>query len=316
LRAHAFIGVAVLCALVFTAGQAAADERDDGCDRLSIRIERPLPARWVEPMARACRELATMQNADPTARLRIRAGGDDLVIEVVLGDGRRAARTMKRTEALRPTLEALLLVPIEEAPTPAVPAPVEPSPAPPVPAAAVEEPRPAARLGPREVTVELGGGPGARIAGNGYVSFAPAAHAELVVGAWLFGMTVRWDVIQSKSVPAVNVFEMESVAAGLLVGRRFDVGFGTTDVGVAPRLVAESQSYELGKREETRSGTDIRIGTFTRLAFGHAPLRLVLEADAELSPARVRRDVFLDPLLPALPAWSAGLLVGLQWGGR
>ncbi|MDB4933835.1 MAG: hypothetical protein JWP87_807 [Labilithrix sp.] len=315
MRAYGFLGTVFFGALVLSAGVAAADERDDGCDRLSIRIERPLPPRWNEPMARACRELATMQNADPTARLRISAAGDDLAIEVVLADGRKASRTMKRTEALRPTLEALLLVPAEETATAPVAAPA-PAPAPVVPAPATEEPRAAPDAASRDVGVELGGGPGVRIAGNGYVSFAPAAYAELVIGRWLFGMTVRWDVVESKSVPAVKVFEMETVGAGLLVGRRFDVGFGTTDIGVAPRLLAETQSYELGNNEESRSETDIRIGAFTRVAFGHSAVRFVLEADAELSPARVRRDVFLDPVLPALPAWSAGLLGGLQWAGR
>jgi hypothetical protein len=147
---------------------------------------------------------------------------------------------------------------------------------------------------------------------------APAGFAQLRAKDWLFGMSVRWDVLQLKSDVAVSNFEMETLAAGLSVARRFRPRFGQMDLGVSPRLVAETQSFqgtsaaEMGEQADTQ--TDVRIGSFARAAFGGAPLRFFMELDAELSPGRLRRDIRIHPALPPLPSWSAGIGLGVMWG--
>lgn len=278
--------------------------------------------RWIEAIERACADLAAAPGADASAQVRIVPVDRDLSVEVTLADGRSASRRIATPEALRPTLEALLLVPTL-APAPRARTTEESAPPPREPVFTRAEdpglgrPPPAApAASPPEPTfgVDIGGGVGGRVAGDGYLSVAPAAFAELRVGPWLVGTFLRWDVYQDKSAPLVTTFEMETVAAGLLVGHRAPLGFGNVDVGVSPRLVVETQTYEAKAGEQTiTSGTDVRLGAFGRLGLGKGAIRGILELDAEISPGRVRRVTRLDPLLPALPAWSAGLSLGLMW---
>jgi hypothetical protein len=275
----------------------------------------------MEAIERACADLATAPGADASAQVRIVPVDRDLSVEVTLADGRSASRRLATAESLRPTLEALLLVPTL-APAPRARATEESAPPRELVFTRAEDPglgkpAPAApAASPAEPTfgVDIGGAVGGRVAGDSYLSVAPAAFAELRVGPWLVGTFLRWDVYQDKSAPLVTTFEMETVAAGLLVGHRTPLGFGNVDVGVSPRLVVETQTYETKAGEHTAtSGTDVRLGAFGRLGLGKGTLRGFLELDAEISPGRVRRITRLDPLLPALPAWSAGLSLGLMW---
>jgi hypothetical protein len=83
---------------------------------------------------------------------------------------------------------------------------------------------------------------------------------------------------------------------------------------VSPRLVSQIQAAQLPAGERTGSDTDVRIGAFGRSIFGRSKARLLVEADMEISPARLRREVQLQPEFPDLPAWSAGVAVGVLWG--
>lgn len=298
-----------------------------------MRIQGRPDGRWLEPIVRACEDLRTMPDGDATARVRIVPAGADLIVEVVLNDGRSTLRRVQEPSHLRTTLEALLTVPPE---LPAPPSPAgssaaapagrsaEPPRAPPSLVNEVGDERsPAATkpAPPPNFGVEIGGAFGGRLAGREYYSLAPAGFAQLRARDWLFGMTVRWDVLQWKSDVAVSNFEMETVVAGLSVARRFRPSFGLLDVGLSPRLVAETQSFqgrpgappaELDQEADTQ--TDVRLGAFVRTALSDAALRLFVELDAELSPDRLRRDIRIHPALPPLPAWSTGIGVGVTWG--
>jgi len=160
-----------------------------------------------------------------------------------------------------------------------------------------------------EISFDLAG----RIAGGEYRSVAPTLAASLVVQRWLFGLCARWDLAQTADVASPAVFEMDTVGAGIAVARRLDVRIGYLDVGFSPRLLAESQSFEASGKEISRSASDVRLASFARLAFGHGAFRFAVGLDGELSPARVRREIRLDAVLPPLPAWSAGLSAGLSW---
>ena len=100
----------------------------------------------------------------------------------------------------------------------------------------------------------------------------------------------------------------------LSVARRFRPSIGSMDVGVGPRLITETQSYDAASGERSGSLTDVRLASFARFALGQSELRGYLEVDAELSPARIRRVISIDPDLPSLPAWSVGVGAGLAWG--
>ena len=286
----------------------------DGCSGLGIRMEGDLSPQWRAVLERACLDI-DQRFTDPTAQTRISPADRDLAIAVTLADGRSTSRLVHLPEALRPTLEALIVLPPERRPS--APAVDVPPPAPSIPSRQELPPAPSpvlpfAAAEPR-VGIELGGGVGARLAERSYLSLAVDAFAQMRVGSWLLGTAFRWDFLGQKQAPRVSTFETETVSAGLLVARRKTFGFGALDVGVTPRLAVETQTYEGSAGESSLDATDVRLGAFGRLAFGTGALRGLVGLDGELSPTRLRRTLRLDPLLPPLPAWSLGISAGLQW---
>ena len=285
----------------------------DGCSGLGIKIDGEPSAPWRVVIERACLDIDE-RFTDPTAETHILPVERDLTITVTLADGRSTSRRVHLPEALRPTLEALIVLPPERrpsAPTAAVPPPSSPIPIaelPPDPSKAstlvAPEPKP---------SIELGGGVGGRLASHAYLSLAVDAFAQLHVGSWLLGTVFRWDFIGQKEAPLVSTFETETVGAGLLVAHRAPLGFGALDIGLTSRLALETQTYETSAGEQSLGATDVRLGPFARLAFGTGALRGLIGVDAELSPTRLRRTFRLDPILPPLPAWSLGMSAGLQW---
>lgn len=309
--ANHWFGVALTGVTLATAGAARAGT--GGCEDPRIRVAGDLSPGWREAIERACAELAALPSTDPSARVRIVPIDQDVLIDVTLADGRFASRHLQSPDALRSTLEALLMVPPPRTRPNAVDAGKEAAPSTETTWPRTEAPEPAPAPAGSSVGIELGAGLGGRVAARGYLSVIFGAFAEMRLGPWLFGTVLRWDFLGQKDAPRVDTFELETVGAGLLVGRRIPLPFGSLDTGVTPRLAVETQSYENKTGEQSVSTTDVRVGAFGRLAFGKAALRAVVEIDAELSPSRLRRTVQLDPLLPPLPAWSAGLSAGLMW---
>lgn len=307
--------IATSLRLVVAEGRARADESETVCEDPRVRIHGRVHERWLEAIVRACEDLAAMSDGDPSARVRIVAAGRELVVEVALQDGRSTLRRVREPTALKGTLEALLTVPARSATPAPTPTPT-PAPAPRF-AKEVREHTPAPPPPGQGFGVEIGGALGGRVAGGQlYASVAPAAFAQLRANDWLFGMVARWDVFQTRTRASPVPFEMETVAAGLSIARRFNVQIGTVDIGASPRLLSEEQSFEGLSGEKTVSQTDVRLGTFTRAAIGGAAVTVFLELDAEVSPGRIRRDVRLDPVLPLLPSWSAGFAAGVVWGAQ
>lgn len=312
LRYGTHLSVAVAAAALSSAGAARAGSA--GCDD-RVRVEGDVSALWMDAIRSACAALSGTEGTDPTARVRIAQVDGDLAIEVTLADGRFAARRLRSPENVRATLEALLVVP----PRPTAPPPALPhEPAPPAAGetwpSTDEPPRPtSSKTSDATFGIDIGGGVGGRVAGTGYLSLGPSGFGELRVGAWLLGTSIRWEALTEKSAPLVSTFEMETVAAALLVGRRLPLDFGSVDAGISPRLVVETQTYEDNLGEHSDGRTDVRLGAFGRLALGKSALRPALELDAELSPSRLRRAAQIDRTLPALPSWSAGLTAGVTW---
>ena len=323
-RARALAFAAALAAL---SGAQRARAGAGACDGSRMDVSPEVDRHWRDAIDAACSALHGAA-VDSTAHVRFSARGADLLVEVALADGRAASRRLSSTDALLPTLEALVVLPAAPAASNAPPSSAPPS-APPDEAAEFRpritsvvpdnhssgiEPSPPPVTTVPGLGIDLGGGFGGRIAAHGYLSAAPGAFAELRLGSWLFGTQLRWDVIGGKSAPLVDVFEMETVLVGITVARRVRVGFGSVDVGLSPRLAVETQTFETGTDgEQSFAATDIRLGAFTRVSFGTSAFRPMLEVDGDLSPSRLRRVAQLDPRLPALPSWSAGLSAGVSW---
>jgi hypothetical protein len=306
-------GRATLLGLLFASTIANAEEVTVVCEDPRVRIEGPPQKRWMESIARACGVLEASPDSDATARVRLVPAGHDLIVEVALEDGRSAFRRVRDPALLAETLDALLTLP------PPRREPVAPRLSGTHPSRAneqlgIDRSQPPPAMASR-IEFEGGVAVGGRVAGRGYLSVAPGGFARIRVDDWLLEISARWDVLQHKSDAHLNDFEMDTVGAGVSVARRFRSGAAIVDVGIGPRLLVETQSFRPPPGlEDADAKTDVRVGTFTCLSFGAAPLRPFVEIDAELSPGRLRRDIRVGPELPILPSWSAGLGVGVLWG--
>lgn len=308
------------CLLVESALVFAAEPRVV-CEDSAVRVTGQPDDSWIAPIAQACAALHSMTDRDQTASVRIAPQDRDLIVEVTLKDGRTAVRVIRDPAALTATLEALVALPPERSPSSATS--TVPTPPVAIPAVAVDtKPTvPGPQLAPREsitpatgVGVEIGGILSARVAGSqGYFSPATGAFAQLRARSWRFGMTARWDFYQVAADVDAPGFEMETVAVGLSLARRWSGSVADLDVGMSPRFVTETQSFVIEGHEDTGSRADVRLGAFARTMFGGPPWRLLLELDAELSPTRLRRSMQIDPVLPPLPSWSAGVGAGFVW---
>lgn len=313
-------GLVVACTLALSMWSAAAfaDGGMNACEESNVKIEGTANERWSEALAHVCADVAAIRDRDPEAITRVIANGDDVTIEVTLSDGRTARRSVQAPYALRGALEALLVLP-PPPPEPAPAAPVAVPPAPPpdarekVAPSSVESMPVSASPGSPRRTAELSIGTAARVAGAGILSVAPTAEASLFVGDWMLGLSARWEVVQSATAPRAHDFERDSAGAGLVVARRIGARGFDLDLGLSPRLVVETQSHEIDEEDENLSATDVRLGAFTRVTLGRGPIRPFAMFDMEVSPARLRRNVRLASQLPALPAWGAGLSLGLSW---
>jgi hypothetical protein len=291
------------------------------CEDSGMHLEgRPAP-RWARALLQACEELRTMPDRDPGASLQIEAAGDDLVALVTLGGGRSTLRRLSDPATLGPTLEALLSLP------PPGTRPAEPAAAPTAPSSSAAKVQPLSPSSPAppdaaaQATlpggfgVEFGAGAAGRAAGAaGYLSVAPTAFAQLRAGRWLFGMGVRWEVAEWNRNVHVEDFDMVTVATGVHVARRFVFGLAALDLGVSPRFVAETVGFQTGTGEISVTESDLRLASFLTVAVGRPELRGFVTVDGELSPGRMVHPVRSDPALPALPAWSVGLELGVSLG--
>jgi hypothetical protein len=297
---------------------ARAAEPGTACDDPRVRVEGRPGVRWVAPIVRACEKLGGPLDSDRSAHVVMVPAGDDLILEVTLEDGRSTLRRVTDTAALDSTLEALLALPPRR-----VSVPRDAEPGTPVPtweptrwSSEQASPTTSPRDARPSIGVEFGGVLAGRIAGvRGQPSLAAAGFAQLRVGSWLLGAGARWDAFQWMGAAASTDFEMDTLAVGFATARRFRHPRGDVDVGVSPRLVTETMTYQLPSGgERAAATTDIRLAAFVRATLGRAPLRALVEVDAELSPDRTRRAIRPDPGLPPLPAWSSGVGIGVEWG--
>ncbi len=300
------IGLGVSC----FAGAAAAQER--ACSYLRVHIELGSAPDWQVQVPALQARLRELQNVDPCAQVTIRAQADGVLVSVTSGD-RSASRLLKDPRELVRTVEALVVLPPRVTPperlSPEELPPREPSPA-----------RPTTESAPR---MELGGGAAGRAGGNPLMlGGGVATFAQLTDRDWLIGVTARWEFADGfAAVPPPSGFNMQSGAVGLMFGRRIDSSAVACDFLVGPTMVLESEEAfgsSPGNADGIEGSTlDARLDATVRASVpATSRVRFYAAGDIEVSPRRALRAKRLDATLPALPAWTSGVAVGVMWGTR
>ena len=275
----------------------------------------------MEPLLRACEDLKGMPDLDPTARVRIAPSAGALIVEVRLEDGRATLRRVTDPNALTNTMRALLTLPPKqpEARQPVVAQPEVHPAEEKLPEAQHDEvpsepSAPSAVASPAGARIELGAMASGNVSGApAYLAAGPQVFGLVHAQPWIFGVTTRWYVEQRPWENNLQRFEMQTIAASLDFGRRFESGKLALDVGAGPWLLAESQSVEQAGEEKAGTETDVRFGGFARALVGTAPLRWAFQLDGSVSPWRVNRPLRIDESLPTLPSWGLGLGIGAIW---
>lgn len=291
--------------------EVRADEAP--CNDTRLSVDGPLEPAWAAALAESCPRLPRGAEGDPSAAVSVKQLGPSVVVEVHLADGRSAIRIVPTPDKLPATLEAVLSLPPLPPPRPRTEATAPIAPAPPPPAAPPSVPSNDPKAAAKDPAgLDAGLLFGGRVAGaEPYLSLVPSLFGQVRIRGFVLGISTRWEVFQG-SATSRNP-EMETLAAGLVFGRRVGSGAFTFDLGISPRVTIIFQ--ETGRRQNKvdKSTTDLRIGTFARGLFGKGNLKFVTELDFELSPADLRNDRQLDERLPLLPSWSAGLSFGAAW---
>jgi hypothetical protein len=241
------------------------------------------------------------------------SGGAELT--VIDPQGRSVSRHVAGPEEVVPTGEALLASPVEEAAPPApaepqsrAPQPREPSPV---------EPPPIVPSEPRAL-INLAVGP--RVSGPGAIGWLSGRLGlQLPFGPWFAGFWARYDLhLAGPSGDWVN-FSTSSISASLTAGRRlmtdpFELRV-TFDPSVAVVLMEaghESMPHPEGAKPALRLGTSL-AGVFPIKGM----FRGVISLDGEFAPAGFAGLGNIDtqnhpPQLPAVPTYTAGILLGVE----
>jgi len=286
--------------------------RAASCDpvRIAGRFS-SLDKRWRDALQALAH--ATAQEGLPwscpggTVALALEGLGGGALVTVTDARGRTVSRRIARPDEVVPTGEALLSSPIEDSAPP--PPPAEPPPAP-LPPAGPAEPRAQiqALIGPRA------SGPGAMAWGSGLF------RVQLPLGPWSLGFWARYDLhLAGPSGPWVY-FRTSAISAALSAGRRilaepFELR-ATFDPSIAVVIMeagSEDVTHPQGAKPALRLGSSLS-GVFPLTGI----FRGVVTLDGEFAPAGVNgglrnidtRDQ--PPQLPAVPIYTAGLLLGVE----
>ena len=267
--------------------------------------------RWRSAVEQARLLLDTRADLDRCADLLLENDADRLLVRIVLADGRSATREVEQPAALYATLDALLSVPSSDHRRELA---AEPHPV--LGLDAKPDPTTHSNAAPR---VELGIGGMGRVAGAPlYGGAGLAAFAQLSSNRWLLGVSARWDGSDALLADASpSGFNMQTLALGIDVGVRSTFRSVVVDALVGPQVRVENQEAFGGETAADGIGggtSDVRLDGALRCTTPRSgQLHFFAEGDIDASPKRIARSRRLDPGLPTLPAWSAGVTLGLSW---
>jgi hypothetical protein len=289
--------------------ELSARASSDACVAPQINVVVPAGPEWETATAELTSHLRALGDLDKCAHVLVRPSGTGVVLDITTSDGRQASRQVASVAELLRAAEALLVLPPEPVPPPVMRSPAE------IPPPESRRSEPAAAT----THVELGAGGSLRFGSGGplYAGGGVTGFAAFALDRWLLAVSARWDVADVANQPTPMDFYMQSSAVGVSVGRRLELASVHLDALFGPSIVLESQDADDVDRDVHGAAADFRLALAVRVSGPRSSsVRAFATGDFEGSPARLRSQKSLDPILPALPWWSSGLSVGVLWGAR
>ena len=313
-------------ALLILLGSRSALAAERPCTAMRIEAEPNVRRLWPELEETVREALEDRSDVDACAHVTIGVVSDRrhdrITIGVVLPDGRTTSRSVDRHEDVIPTLEGLLLMPLDRAEDTAPAMTVETAAVVPVEAVAPLPTRDVQRDLPRNnhdaanrVRIELSVMTGARF-GDRHGSVGAGLLSFLDVGGWLGGFSARADYFQAMdgSPPGADL------SLTVLGGRRFRFDSVSIDLVGGPSLALQGTNTSVfetpatGRRVvETTYPPVPRVVLGARLNFrARSALRAFVGVDGERALSQTEPATIGD--VPQLPIWSLGFAVGATVG--
>jgi len=130
-------------------------------------------------------------------------------------------------------------------------------------------------------------------------------------GAWSVGVSARYAVPYVFDAVAAD-FSVTDLDFGLSLARRLLASPIELTATVDPSVAVVMMEGGAGEQVAQGARIDFRLGVGLRAAFHFTRIwRAVLAIDGELAPAQVARVHRIDPMLPPIPAYSAGAALGV-----
>jgi hypothetical protein len=245
--------------------------------------------------------------------LSVDEGGATLT--VVDARGRTVTRRVPSPDQVVATGEAILAAPPGEPPPPAAPPAPAPEPAPEVTVREFKPPTIVTQVGVKEPRLYAEALLGVRGSGPGATAWGSAQlRGILPLGAWLLGFWARYDFPFRGPPDPPPGFEMDAVSAGFAFGRRLLAQPFELRLTIDPSMAVVMQEAGMEDKPHPEGAkVAFRLGTTLSGSFRIASIfRGVVMIDGEFAPAAITGLSKIQSTLPPVPAYTAGLLLGIE----
>jgi hypothetical protein len=301
--------------LAMRSSDVLADDRV--CELVIVDASPNLDPVWLGAMSELRATLAhelTGRECVPV-EIRLEASPVGVIVRARSADGRETSRPVKDPRALVPVVLGLLATaPVEpvpptetvegHAPEPAVrtslSAPAESSPGP------INE-------APSAVRVGLGLSTGIRAGVPTDVAmWDNELRFDVLLHDWILLANMRYAFLGIVKGIALDSDAYEEIAVGFGAGRELRWGRNTLDLTASPSVVFVNLEKDTpvevsGERAQVRIGVAARYGHALGLGW-----KFTITLDTEVAPSSLIRNRHVDPDLPPIPAWTAGLRFGAE----
>ncbi len=313
MKVHARASAVAAVVALWSPATAARAMAPAGECRAAHLNERPvgLPPAWQVALAELI--AATAETGQPwscsNALLALRLDGSGAELVVTTPDGRVARRRVATPDDLPAQGEALLALPTFAAP---------PSAAPDAPVALPAPPADRAPTSPREPRLLVDAFAGPRFTGPSGTAWATVGvRGTIPIGAWGASLWGRYAQPVATLGDEYDTRDLgtSEVELGLGLSRRFSAGRFALDVSLDPALAVVSMERDHNEmvRHEEGARVALRLGVGARAHYRLSRIfNVTLGVDGEVSPQDLGGARKIAPDFPPIPAYGAGLTIGVE----